>query len=190
MSLENKRLTLPGLNKFTVGSKDIEMKSELEKVNPNSLRFVLAFVVAVRFGGDRQAAATALSQHGGKYRSNRTQNAMANINNKALGQILNDETEIKYFQLELFARAIKVPVGAMLLLSRCFSLVRDNHESNAEQFVSAIRALADVLANVVTSKELTDSHLTQMAACFDSALQEEQYSLLDLGVRSEETQKS
>lgn len=184
MPSEKIGMNLMGLNELEVGTKPIQLSSELKKLNPNSLRFLLGFIVNAQFDGDRKAAAQGLAKHGGRYRSNRTVSAVATLSNKALGELLNDERAIAYWHLEIFARQLSIPVGALLLLSRCISLIRDGEHSKAVDFVEGVRLMASVLSKVATDKVMTSDQFTELAACFDPALREEQATLFGPGIRS------
>ncbi|MGO6982517.1 hypothetical protein [Rhizobium leguminosarum] len=107
-----------------VGSVDVIQKSDREKRNPNSLRFLIAHVINIYFEGNVSLAVEQLQPYGGRYIDDRTDRHAKQINEKNITKILKDEIHIAYWHVEIFSRALGVPSGIFLLISREFSYHR------------------------------------------------------------------
>lgn len=181
-------LNLPDLQRMEVGRTWLEHK--IKKKNPNSLRFMLGYLLLYGFNGNRTKAINAMKQFGGTYPDPRRDREGKTMNEKLLSKILNDDILIAYWHIEVFARMFKIPSGALLLASRLSADVRKSNTADARALVNGIRRFADVLAKIIDTERITAETIDEFQACF-SGLYQEQLDLLqsrEPGKHSEDEQ--
>lgn len=175
------RIALEDQRSLDVGTKTLTFAAETTKLNPNSLRFLLGFLLVAQFQGNRSLAVKSMKDVGGVYASTRPDRDDKRMNNKVMGAILNDETYITYWHIEAFARQFRLPAGAILILSRVMALVRDKKIGAATDLASGLRRFADVLDSIIEKRAISKSHLEKVQECFAPALRQEQPNLFDRG---------
>ncbi len=159
-----------GERQLKVGrGKPIEVK-DLEKKNPNSLRFVVGHVINFFFDGARNAAVEAMRRVSGKYASDRPNPAVKIMTEDALGIFLHDDDHVEYWHIEAIAKSINLPAGALLLISRTYSLIRDGNQDAAGALAQGVRALADQLDDIAKTQTLSKTQIDDIVAGFAKAL--------------------
>jgi hypothetical protein len=146
--------------------KTLKLIPKTKKKNPNSLRFLIGHIVNFFFGGERREAANQMRRDGGSYASNRKEGGPKVLDEEMLSKILYDGTYIDYWQLEAIARAVETPSGALLLLSRMYSLLREKRNEPAEALIRGIHQFADELERLRQNPVLTEEVLRRVSGCF------------------------
>lgn len=174
-------MKIKGLSTLRVGRKIIHFTDDTRKWNPNSLRFLIGFMLNVRFNGDRLKADEYFSRNPSAYRHEKDNLGNKTLNNKSLGDVLNDNTHIYYWQIECLARIFDMPAGAMLLLSRTLSHIRDGKEQKAASDIEGIVKMAPILQRILATGELDEDDLKEISMCFcGDTNQTEMHSLLSV----------
>lgn len=163
---ELRRVKIEGLGTLRVGRKVLQFTDDTRKWNPNSLRFLIGFMMNLRFNGERLAADEYFSRVPSAYRHEKDELGNKTLNNKSIGDILNDNTHIYYWQIECFARLFDMPAGAMLLLSRVLSHVRDGKRHKAASDIDGIVKMAPILKRILETGELSETDINDLSLCF------------------------
>jgi hypothetical protein len=170
---------ITGISSLGVGKTTIRFSSETEKKNPNSLRFVIGHIINFYCGGTREAAVVFFRKTDGRYKSDRTATSTKTVNLKAISELLDDETYATYWHLEAIARSLRFPVGALLSLTRVYSLIRDGKTEAVDTFISGLRTFADRLESLAVKKSISKEDFDEMIACFARTYEAESPSLFD-----------
>ena len=158
------------MGEFMVGTKSLVLASESNKRNPNSLRFLIGLLINAEFAGNRSVAADEIGKAPTVYASERQGKEGKRLTNRALGDILNDDVHISYWQIEALAHHVGMPVGAFLLLSRLASHVRDDGDLADADIEGTIRFI-EILKRVRSTKKITGADLRAIADCYPRAVQ-------------------
>jgi hypothetical protein len=161
------KLVLKGLQRLPVGTKEIRLLGTPK--NPNSLRFLLGYMLNVKYDGKRDRAAkhmreTIEARH--LYAHEQPGKEGKRLSNTAITKILNDNVHITYWQLEAFARIFEMPVGAILLLSRLISQVRDGKITKAENDIRALQQMIVRMHGILQNGEIGPEDLEAIGGAF------------------------
>jgi hypothetical protein len=156
-----------GEKELKVGrGKPIRVANETEKKNPNSLRFVVGHIINFFYGGARNIAVEAMQEVSGRYASDRPNAQVKKMTVDALSTFLNDEDHVEYWHLEVAANSIHLPSGALLLISRVYSLIRDGNSDAALALAGGVRKLADGLQQIAETKTISKDQIENIAEGF------------------------
>jgi hypothetical protein len=154
-------------HKLTVGRVTVEQIPETQKRNPNSLRFLIGHILGSYFESHKQAVEK-LRQWGGIYKGTRRGAPAKNINVKALSGILADKEYIAYWHLEIFAKQLGIPTGALLFISRLFANMRYGKSESNEALVRCIKDFASNLEALSKKKDISKDDFEAVRRCFES----------------------
>ena len=140
-----------------VGRVVISQKSETERKNPNSLRFLIGAIINSCFHGSQKEAVEQLARYSGAYRdTHRGHEDFKRMNKKALSEILGDEDHIAYWHLECISNYLGIPTGALLILSRTLSHARYREHEILQAIISDTRRFLDLI-EAISKKDSLDT---------------------------------
>jgi hypothetical protein len=166
------------IHEIVVGEKELkvgrghplQLSTETDKKNPNSLRFVVGHLINFYFGGSRSKAVEAMEKVSGTYASDRPTNEVKLMNSDALAVFLGDQDHVEYWHLEAIAKSVNIPSGALLALSRVYSLVRDGNVDAATAYAEGLRVLAAQLESMARTQTISRKQVDEIVSGFEKTL--------------------
>lgn len=147
----------------------IKQKNNQDKLNPNSLRFLLAYILCDFFRGNIASAVRTFREFGGKYKERKNNNNYSEykqLNRKNIEQLLKDEGFFTYWHLEILAKYLRIPTGILLVISRFHSYQRYDDKDGCIIFINCMRQMLDKMEDKL-SDELTERRNFQtITECF------------------------
>lgn len=150
----------------------IVLSPETRKKNPNSLRFLIADIIRLFHKGNQGVAAKEFAKYGGRYIAAKEGHPNKTMNLKALYEILKDEDYVQYWHLESISRSVGVPAGALLFLSKAYSLVRDGDLRGVNSLAKSLRQFADHLEVIGRKNAIDREDFEKMRHTFDETFKE------------------
>ena len=155
------------LGRLTVSKVLVEQKDHGDRLNPNSLRFLLGYIIKDIFDDSITGAVGKLREYGGRYKDRHAGREPKNITGKAAVKLLKDKEYFTYWHLEIMARGLKLPTGALLLISRYFSYKRYDDRIGAQMFVEAMKKMIVVMEENIDKDMKETRDIPAFSKCFD-----------------------
>lgn len=172
MTKDSDRLNPPLVS---LNRKSIRAQNDTDKRNPNSIRYLIGILIKLRFDSNIRSAASQLSKFSGRYKAPRGDVEYKTLGYKSLNGILDDDDFVSYWHLECIARYLKIPTGALLLLSRAAMARKSGRGSEIEALAEGCRHLAYTLDKMKDGGEMTSADFDLVTKCFER-LQESEIS--------------
>ncbi|MCQ0990555.1 hypothetical protein [Jiella marina] len=171
---------IKGIKELSLFRKKVKISAETKKKNPNSLRFIIAHLIKFYFDSRIDIASKEISKFGGIYVSNKSGHPPKKMNVKALSEITSDEDYIYYWHLESISKSVGIPAGALLLLSKVYSLERDGNHESAKEFAKSIGEFSKILEEMLKDGNINKEYTDNMARCFIDSFKLEEPNIFSI----------
>lgn len=169
MSKNSERTITP--YELRLNRKFIKYKLPFERKNPNSLRFVIGLVIIAFHKGQQALAVDHFKKYSGKYSAGAKSKDFKHMNVKALSEIINDKDYAAYWHLEAIASSMPLPTGAFLLVTRLFSILRDDKVGGSVEgavaFSNSLIAFANAMKELALSGEIEPEDFHKLIGSFE-----------------------
>lgn len=161
MTEKEKVIKIYNLENAQFGNKRIPLKSKDQR-NPGSLRFVIAHVLDLLYGSRKSAA-----DHLSRVKSPHVGDNELTYN--VIGDIVNDESYIKYWHLDCIARSMRIPSGALLIYSKLYSHIQKGEPAKSAELVASMHKFSVWLEAMSSKGTLSKSDLDNLIQCFETS---------------------